>query len=95
MVIGTLTLTLHVPHSASLKDKRQVVRPLTSRLRTTFQVAVAEIDELNTWQTAVLGVACVSGDARHADAVCQKILRHVENEADAVLTHSRFELVHI
>src|SRR5207302_11358770 len=33
MVVGTLTITLQVPHSTSLKEKRQVVRSLTARLR--------------------------------------------------------------
>jgi uncharacterized protein YlxP (DUF503 family) len=42
MVIGTLTVTLQVPDSESLKDKRQVVRSLTAKLRNTFNVAVAD-----------------------------------------------------
>src|ERR1700692_4588903 len=66
LVIGTLQITLHVPDSRSLKDKRMVVRSITSRVRQTFAVAVAEVGEHDTWQTAVVGVACVSNDARHA-----------------------------
>jgi uncharacterized protein YlxP (DUF503 family) len=95
MVLGTLTITLHVPDSGSLKEKRQVVRSLTSRLRQSFNAAVAEVGDQDLWQSAVIGVVCVSAAARHADEMCQKILRFVDANADALVTASRFELVHI
>ena len=95
MVVGTLSITLHVPDSASLKDKRQVVRSLTARLRRQFNAGVAEVGDQNLWQSAVIGVACVSDSARHADEMCQKILAFVDANADALVTGSRFELVHV
>lgn len=95
MVIGTLQVTVQVPESHSLKEKRMVVRSITSRVRQSFAVAVAEVDGQDTWQTAVIGVACVSNSARHADEVCQKVLAYIENDADGVVTGSRFEVVHL
>jgi len=95
MVIGSLLITLQIPDSASLKDKRQVVRSLVARLRRTFNIAVAEVGDLDKWQLATLGVAAVSGSSRHADEMCQKVLQFVENEAEAMVTGSRFEIVHI
>ena len=95
MVIGTLVLRLQVPGSESLKDKRQVVRSLVARLRHTFNVAVAEVGDLDLWQSAQLGVACVSTDARHADEMCQKVLRFVDDHGEALVTGSHFELIHV
>ncbi len=95
MVIGTLQITVLVPDSRSLKDKRMVVRSITSRVRQAFAVAVAEVGDQDTWQSAVIGVACVSNNARHADEVCQKVLAYVENDAEGVVSNSRFELVHL
>ncbi len=95
MVIGTLQLTVQIPESGSLKDKRMVVRSITSRVRQTFGVAVAEVGDQDVWQTAVIGVACVSNSARHADEICQKVLAYVENDADGVLSGSRFEVIHL
>jgi uncharacterized protein len=95
MVIGTLTITLQVPDGASLKDKRQVVRSLTARIRQRFNVAVAEVEDQNLWQSAVIGIACVSADGRHADEMCQKVLRFVDERGDALILDSRFELVHV
>jgi len=95
MVVGTLTVTLQVPNSRSLKDKRQVIRSMTSRLRHTFNVAVAEVGDLDLWQSAVLGVACVSENGRHADEICQKVLRFVDDQGESLITASHFELVHL
>ena len=45
MPIGKLTLHLSIPHAQSLKDRRQVVRSLKDKLRHTFNLAVAEMNE--------------------------------------------------
>ena len=95
MVIGALTITLHVPASQSLKDKRQVVSSLLARVRRQFNVAAAEVDDQDTWQLATLGLVCVSSDRRHADEMCQKVLRWVEDDGEALISSSRFELVSI
>jgi len=95
VVVGALTLTLHVPESHSLKEKRQVVGSLLARLRRQFNVAAADVDDQDTWQLATLAVVCVSGDRRHADEMCQKVLRWVEDDGEALLGESRFELVNL
>jgi uncharacterized protein len=95
MVVGSLTVSLHIPESHSLKEKRMVVRSLTDRLRRTFNVAVAEVADQDAWQVATIGVVCVSADARHADEMSQKVLRYIEEEAEALLTRSSFELLHV
>ncbi|TMD93356.1 MAG: DUF503 domain-containing protein, partial [Chloroflexi bacterium] len=88
------TVSIHIPESHSLKEKRQVVQSVVARLRRTFNIAVAEVGDQDVWQLATIGIACVSGDGRHADEMCQKVLRHLENEGEAQVTNSRFELIH-
>ena len=95
MVVGALTLTLQVPESHSLKEKRQVVSSLLARVRRQFNVAAAEVDDQDAWQLATLAVVCVSSDRRHADEMCQKVLRWVEDDGEALLSSSRFELVNL
>ena len=72
-------VTLHLPASRSLKEKRQVVRSLTERLRRQFNVAVAEVEEQDTWQTAVLGLAVVSNEAGHAQRQLDRIVESIEH----------------
>ena len=95
MVVGALRVSLHIPESHSLKEKRMVVRSLSDRLRRTFNVGVAEVDDQDAWQVATMGVVCVSSDSRHADEMAQKVLRFIEDEAEALLTRSTFELLHV
>jgi uncharacterized protein YlxP (DUF503 family) len=64
-----------------LKDKRHVVKSLKDRLRSKFNVAVAEIDYQDLWQRAVVAAVTVSAD--HGQA--EKVLQSVEGEAAALL----------
>jgi uncharacterized protein len=60
MAIAALTIQLSIPLSRSLKDRRQVVRSMKDRLRQSFNISVAELDEAVTWQSATLGIAAIS-----------------------------------
>jgi uncharacterized protein YlxP (DUF503 family) len=79
LVIGVLTLTLHIPESGSLKAKRRVLRSFKDRLRSQFNVSVAEVDSHDLWQRAELGIALVARDREHADRQLQTILGKVES----------------
>lgn len=67
--IGVLTLELHIESSHSLKEKRHVVKSLKDRLRVRFNVAVAEIDHLDSWQSAAIAIITVSPDRVRAEQV--------------------------
>lgn len=73
--IGVLTLEIHVEDSHSLKDKRRVVKGLKDRLRHRFNVAVAEIDGLDSWQRSVVSAVTVSADHDRAEQVLQAVER--------------------
>jgi uncharacterized protein len=74
MVVGTLEISVRLSEIRSLKDKRRVLRSLIERIRNEFQVAVAEVDDTELWGNAVVGVACVSNDAGHAEAILQRVM---------------------
>lgn len=89
MVVGVCTVELLIPGSQSLKDKRQVVHSVKDRLRGKFNLSVAEVDGLDLWQTAVLGLACVSNDGRHVDQVLEQALNVIKSmpSLEVVRTH--------
>ena len=74
--VGVLTLELRIEHAHSLKEKRHVVKSLKDRLRGKFNVSVAEIDDMDIHNSAVLAVATVSSGRPFAE----KILQAVERE---------------
>jgi hypothetical protein len=79
--VGVITLELRLDESHSLKDKRHYVKGLKDRLRTRFNVAVAEIDHQDLWQRGLIAVVTVSGDRTHAE----QVLQSVEREASLLL----------
>src|ERR1700760_4903145 len=80
-VIAVLTLEIIVEHSHSLKEKRHVVKGLKDRLKQRFNVAVAEIDGLESWQRSVVAAVTVSNDRSHAE----RMLQAVENDSSHIL----------
>ena len=79
--VGVLTLELQLSEAHSLKDKRHTVKGLKDRLRSKFNVAVAEIDYQDLWQRALISAVTVSGDQGRAE----QTLQLVEREASAML----------
>ena len=89
--IGALTLELHVEGSHSLKDKRHVVKSLKDRLRERFNVAVAEIEGLESWQHAVVAVVTVSNDRVRAEQILQAAESMAADLLGGALTSSQLE----
>jgi uncharacterized protein len=90
-VLGVLTLELWVESSHSLKDKRQVVRSLKDRLREKFNVSVAEIDGLDSWQNSVIAVVTVANDRTYAEQVLQAAESHAASLLGGILHASGME----
>ena len=78
MHVGVCRIMLHLPDSRSLKDKRQVARSLSARIRNKFNVAVAEAEDQELWQRLTLAVCCVSTDPAHANEMVSKVVDFVE-----------------
>lgn len=94
MVVGTCELIFHLPENHSLKGKRQVSRSLVQQIRGRFNVSVAEVADLDRWQTLAIGVSCVSNDSRHADELLSKIVDFVEDRnGAAVLQQHHIEIL--
>jgi uncharacterized protein YlxP (DUF503 family) len=91
--IGVLTLELRIEHSHSLKDKRHVVKGLKDRLRSRFNVAVAEIDHQDIWQRAVVAAVTVSADRSRADSVLQLVEREAASILGGMLISTTIEWV--
>jgi uncharacterized protein YlxP (DUF503 family) len=94
MVVGVCRLAFSLPGNASLKGKRSVVRRIVDRTRAKFNVAVAEVDELDSHRRAVIGVAVVSNDSRHANSMLDHISSFMAGISEAVMIERTLEIVH-
>ena len=79
--IGVITFEIQMNEAHSLKDKRHFVKGLKDRLRSKFNVAVAEIGYQDLWQRGLVACVTVSPDQAHAEVVLQA----VEREAASLL----------
>lgn len=94
LVIGVCTLELNIPTAASLKDRRRVVKSIIARLRNEFNVAVAQVDQNNSWQTAIIAAVTVSGNRDYAHGLLTRVARWVEHSRlDCELVDYEIELI--
>ena len=92
MFIGVCTFELHVPESGSLKGKRHVIRSLKDRIRSRFNVSVAEVEDNDLWQKACLAVAAVSNDKAHLNKTLDYVLDMVRSVPEVNLLDYQIEI---
>jgi len=78
MPVGVLMLEIQIPYAHSLKEKRAVLRKVRDRLRSRFNVAVAELDHQDVWQHATLGVVSISNSQQLLESVFREVLGESE-----------------
>lgn len=93
MIVGLCTVELLIPESHSLKEKRQVLQSLKTRLRDKFNVSVAEVGEQDLWQKAILGLACVANESAHVNQVLDQAVNLIQAVPTMQLLRSRIELL--
>jgi len=78
MIIGTCIITLHIPNSHSLKYKRVILRSIITKVKNKFNVSIAEIDSLDLWQKATLGIACINTDSSQINKILSQVVNLIE-----------------
>lgn len=74
MNVGVCKVSLRLPENQSLKGKRRVLKSIATRVGSKFNVSVAEVGDNGLWQSAVLGVCCVSNNSRYTNEVLSKVI---------------------
>ena len=93
MRVGVLKVHLEITDSASLKDKRMVLKGLKDRIRERFNVSISEVDHHDKWQRSTLGVASVSHDKRFIDSVFNKVIDHIEKARSVIILDMEIEIL--
>ncbi|MDO5133103.1 MAG: DUF503 family protein [Eubacteriales bacterium] len=77
-----MAFRLHAPWVHSLKEKRMIVKSLVAKLQNKFHVSAAEIDEQDTHQIIVTGVAAIVPHNAMADSLMEEISLFVEENTE-------------
>jgi uncharacterized protein len=75
MYVIALRLTLRLPNVHSLKEKRAVIRRVKTQMLERMQLSMHEVDGLDSWQRAVVGLAVVSTGKSTALQVVERSIR--------------------
>jgi len=92
MVIGLLSVELHIPYAQSLKDKRMVLRRVKDRLQK-FNVAVSEVEHQDVWQRAGLGVVAISTTTAHVERELAAAADEIERVEPGLITRTAIEFL--
>ena len=84
MTVGFARLTLIIPGSHSLKEKRMVLRRLKDRAVQKFNLAIAEVGNNDMWQRAQVGFAVVGNDRRYVESAVDEIIRFAREQAEVI-----------
>jgi uncharacterized protein YlxP (DUF503 family) len=93
MFVGSASIELLIPHSNSLKSKRQVLKTLKDRLHNKFNVSVAEVDHNDLWQRALIGVAVVANQNNFARQVLSEVLEYIHRENGIEVINYNIEIL--
>jgi uncharacterized protein YlxP (DUF503 family) len=86
---SVLVIDLHLPGSASLKDKRATLRSILDGAYRRHKVAVSEVGHQDRWQRSELAFATVASSERQAREVLDAVERFVWSfpEIEVVAAH--------
>ncbi len=93
MTVGILRLVLFLQESNSLKDKRMILHSLKAKLRNSFNIAVAQVDDEDKWQKAVLAVVSVGKNRQNLNSNLSEVVNFVEAFGNLNLIDYEMEII--
>ena len=80
MIVGVMTAQLYLQGINSLKEKRGIIKSLIGRLKSRFNISIAEVDHNDNKTSAVLGLAIVSNDTRFINRQFDSIINFMTKD---------------
>jgi uncharacterized protein YlxP (DUF503 family) len=95
MVVGSLKVELRLPENRSLKGKRKVVKSMVGKVKSRFNVSIAEVGSNDKWQKIELGISAVGNDRRHIDSSLNHILSFLDSLYLAQIVNTEMEIFNL
>lgn len=93
MFVCVARVTLDIPAAGSLKAKRQVLRRVTDRIKARFNLSIAEVEDNEMWNRAVIALAVLSNEKRHASDQMDKVLHAIDDLYVAPVSQKEIEVI--
>ena len=92
MVVGTLKIEFLLSDNRSLKGKRKVVRSMIDKVKSRFNVSIAEVGSNDKWQKIELGISTAGNDRRHVDSTLNHVLDFIDSLYLAQIVNTEMEI---
>jgi uncharacterized protein YlxP (DUF503 family) len=93
MVIGICHLDLILHENHSLKGKRRVVKSIIGRVKSKFNVSIAEVGAQDLWQTAQIGFCMTGNEKRFINSSLDKVIHFIEETNSAEIKDVEMEII--
>jgi len=93
MVIGVVTVSISIPDSQSLKDKRRVIKSVKDRIRGRINVSAAEVGAQDKWQLSELAFVTVAANAEIVQSRISDISSFVRSDPRYILLDLHTEMI--
>lgn len=94
MHVGVSKIKLRLIGNRSLKGKRRIINSLCSRVRSKFNVSIAEVDDNDFWGLATLGITYAGNSFSHVEQVMSNVINFIElNRQDVVIVDTIREIL--
>jgi hypothetical protein len=80
MIVGVMTAHLCMQGITSLKEKCSIVKGLLGRLKSRFNISIAEVDHQDNKTSAVIALAIVSNDGTFINQQLDAIIKFMRND---------------
>jgi len=93
LIIGVMSVELHLGDANSLKEKRRVLKSLIERIKNRFNVSVAEVAQQDLWQRSTIGISIVSSDQAFVHKVFAAVIKFIEAQGTVLITNYQTEIL--
>jgi uncharacterized protein YlxP (DUF503 family) len=87
--------SIEIRGAGSLKDRRQVVRSLVTKLQQRFNASCADLGPEDSWSRADIAVSCVGSSRQEIDSRGRRICSFAErgeNSGEFLLLDTKYEV---
>jgi len=93
VIVGTLLIEIRIEDSLNLKDKRRILKSIIEKLKSRFNISIAEVNNNDVVNYASLGIPTVLNRIIQIDSVFDKIKDFIENNFNVYIVEFERNIV--
>jgi uncharacterized protein YlxP (DUF503 family) len=93
MFVAVASVDIKIGEKNSLKEKRKILRSIIDRLKSKFNISVAELGHKDLWQRTIIGFTIISNDKAHANSSSDKVMNFLYSFPDINIIDYKLEII--